>query len=234
MPNYRPSYSFAGEHAIFSGTVPAWESPLEPGHYLLPGQATFDEPPIAGEHEAVQWSGDAWTIIPDWRGVSYYTSRGDPVVIEDIGVSPPADALDTPPPPTFGQRQLAAAKAVIHFANRVRRDIVGGASELEVAGWSDKAAVAARVVDGTATAGELLSVQVEADDRGRGETAVQLAQRQLSLADWYRQARSSIDGLRDAALNAVDSATDATLDQVLVDLRNTAEARLRFLMAPRT
>ena len=53
------NYDYKGR---FLGYEEADESPLEPGVYLIPGQATNIEPPIFEKGFMAVFSGDAWKI----------------------------------------------------------------------------------------------------------------------------------------------------------------------------
>lgn len=56
----------------YYGADPAIESPLEPGVFLLPGYATFTEPPIVSENQKQVWQDEEWIIVSDYRGKSIY------------------------------------------------------------------------------------------------------------------------------------------------------------------
>jgi hypothetical protein len=53
------------------------------------------------DHKANQWDSEAgeWVVVPDFRGVMYWTADGAQHTIDVIGIEPPADALDSPPQP---------------------------------------------------------------------------------------------------------------------------------------
>lgn len=42
----------------------AWESPLEPGVYLLPAGCVETAPPDLAEGERARWTGAAWEVVP--------------------------------------------------------------------------------------------------------------------------------------------------------------------------
>ena len=50
------------DNGRFSGEGEADESPLQPGMFLLPANATFTEPPAVDEGQAAFWVGDEWMI----------------------------------------------------------------------------------------------------------------------------------------------------------------------------
>lgn len=76
------------------------EAPLDPMNRQprIPASTTNLEPPATGEHQAARWAGEAWELVPDWRGHVYWTEDGQRYEIQELGVEPPADALDKAPP----------------------------------------------------------------------------------------------------------------------------------------
>lgn len=52
---------------IYIGITEADESPLEPGVFLLPAFATFQNPPDAVEGKQIVWNGEGWELenIPE-------------------------------------------------------------------------------------------------------------------------------------------------------------------------
>lgn len=60
------AYSYDRDTGAYTGEVNAWESPLEPGEYLLPAFATFTAPPGPQEGHYRSWNGTSWeyTEIP--------------------------------------------------------------------------------------------------------------------------------------------------------------------------
>ena len=65
----------------------------------LPDTLTVIAPPVFDRHQAPRWNDqrDDWELVADYRGVAYWTADGVQHVIRDLGVEPPADALDVPP-----------------------------------------------------------------------------------------------------------------------------------------
>ncbi|MFA5161136.1 MAG: tail fiber assembly protein [Elusimicrobiales bacterium] len=81
--NYSPR---TGEF-LFASTADA--SPLEPGKYLIPADATEQVPPPPGTQQVAVFKDGAWTLQPDLRGQKFYRkSDGIPVVMASIGVVP--------------------------------------------------------------------------------------------------------------------------------------------------
>ena len=57
-------YHYHAETGVFLGQGLADESPLEPGVWLIPADATLTQPPVAGENERVVWANGAWAVEP--------------------------------------------------------------------------------------------------------------------------------------------------------------------------
>lgn len=94
----------------YVGSREARKNPLEPGRYLIPRGAVTEAPPETIENEAAVLVGEEWQIVPDFRGVTYWTVKGEKVTIEALGETKPEGALDAAPPsPTPTQAELDAA-----------------------------------------------------------------------------------------------------------------------------
>ena len=61
--NYKDVYSYHPETGEYMGIAKAWESPLEPGVYHIPANATEVEPPEADEEHQAIWNGEAWDVV---------------------------------------------------------------------------------------------------------------------------------------------------------------------------
>jgi len=87
------------------------EAPKDPmrGTGRIPAGATDKAPPETSEHEATRWTGDDWEVVPDYRGYVYYTDDGERHEITELGIQPPANALDKAPPAPLA---ALAAKAI--------------------------------------------------------------------------------------------------------------------------
>ena len=56
-------YNFDAESRAFISEGRADESPLEPGVYLLPANATFEEPPKTQTGQGAFWDGVKWVVM---------------------------------------------------------------------------------------------------------------------------------------------------------------------------
>lgn len=109
----RIAFHWHPETRVLVGTSAEPQSPEEPGVYYPPGaDATFDAPPAVQERQAARrlLDNSAWEVVADWRGHVYWLPGGSRCEITELGISPPADALSEPPPPT-AQQLWANARA---------------------------------------------------------------------------------------------------------------------------
>jgi hypothetical protein len=95
-----PDYSRTPVWSTATGERAVPPKPCEP----LPDTLTVVEPPAVGEHQAVQWNAqhNAWDIVADYLGFTYWTDDGAGHVMTELGIAPPADALTSPPTTTPG------------------------------------------------------------------------------------------------------------------------------------
>jgi hypothetical protein len=58
---------------VYIGAVEAYESPLEPGVYLIPGGCVETPPPVIPEHKVAWWNGQSWLLVDYFGGVVVYS-----------------------------------------------------------------------------------------------------------------------------------------------------------------
>jgi len=107
----------------YVGNGTADESPLEPGVFLIPANATADVPPTPGTNKAAVYTGGVWGLTPDHRGMVYWLADGTEHSITALGEVPPVGALTAKPPPTLVE--LKAAK-VAELSAACKAAIVSG------------------------------------------------------------------------------------------------------------
>lgn len=98
----------------YVGPTEAYESPLEPGVYHIPGGAVDMPLPEVPEGKCARWDGKDWVILPDLRGTRYWLPDGSEHTIAERGIELPPGAMLKKPPPTEAQilaAQVEAAKA---------------------------------------------------------------------------------------------------------------------------
>jgi hypothetical protein len=81
------------ENGEYLSTIPALESPLEPGVFLIPRNATTQSPPEKIEGFARLFSGGSWQQVLDKRGMVYWMGHDDRRVISSLGEDFPEGAL---------------------------------------------------------------------------------------------------------------------------------------------
>jgi hypothetical protein len=203
--------------------------PLE-GKPLLPSFATTKKPPALHEHEMAVFKDDAWNIVSDYRGTKYWLADGTAHVIESLDKKPPKKALESPPPPSLDELKAQAKEKVSVFATNTRAKLTGHADYYKVAGWNKKGQLAERIANKTATDAEKAIVKAECTQRGKGETPLQLARKQLARGQRFAMAIATIDGMESASLSAL--ATCTTVDEIktlLTQLDQQAKAVLAEL-----
>lgn len=102
-------YTYSPLTGEYMGTDEARESPLEPGAYLVPANATAVAPPDAQAGYALVWDGSAWQVVEDHRRETVYaTATGEARTISEIGPLP--DGVTTTAPGDY-QKWDAATSA---------------------------------------------------------------------------------------------------------------------------
>lgn len=102
------------EAGVYSGRLvldSSYADPLDPSVLNAPRNSTPSWPPDAGERQAARINADAktWSIVPDWRGLTYWLADRTKVTITEVGVEPPAGWLESDPGP-----DLVEVKAAKH------------------------------------------------------------------------------------------------------------------------
>jgi hypothetical protein len=91
----------------FNGAGMADQNPRAEGEWILPGSSTTHEPPSTTEHQIAVFNNGSWGVEVDYRGYTYWLDDGTKTTIEVLGIQPPPEALDAPPPPPLGDQKLA-------------------------------------------------------------------------------------------------------------------------------
>lgn len=97
-----------GPDDLFTGELQLDESYLVPftdDQWTTPHNAVDFAPPITGPREVAKINADrtAWLVIGDWSGYVYWLPDRSKHKIKEVGIGPPADALDEDPGPTLDQ-----------------------------------------------------------------------------------------------------------------------------------
>ncbi len=90
------------------------DCPIDPmsGQPKVPGSAMTEAPPSVGAHEAAKVIDGSWQVVPDWRGHEYWLADGTHHEINELGVEPPAEALDKAPPAPIEQLATQALSRI--------------------------------------------------------------------------------------------------------------------------
>lgn len=81
-------YNYEKDSGAFVSQGVADESPLEPGQFLIPANATEIAPPKCGAYEVPVFANGKWAVVPDYRGQTYFDASGAEHVITQVGVKP--------------------------------------------------------------------------------------------------------------------------------------------------
>ncbi|WP_287602750.1 hypothetical protein [Thiothrix sp.] len=131
---------------------------------------------------------------------------------------------------TLDDIKYFTVNVITNYAESVRNKIAKNPTALKASAWGSKEARARRIIDGIATDADTALVRSEADQRGRGETVLQLAKKQIDRATALLTAVSVIDGMESRAIAAVNAAVDVVaVDAVMTAMQQEAEAALAVL-----
>lgn len=97
---------------VYSGPLLLDESyadPLDNAVLNAPRNSTPVWPPDVGKREAARINGDfrTWSVVPDWRGFSYWRADRTQVTIRDLGVVPEEGWLEQDPGPGIDEAKVA-------------------------------------------------------------------------------------------------------------------------------
>lgn len=102
-------YRYSRKTREYVGSSEARESPLEPGVYLVPANATATAPPDAQEGYARVWDGASWAQVEDHRGETVYSiATGEVVPITAPGPLPDGVTALVPGPCPIWDAEAAA------------------------------------------------------------------------------------------------------------------------------
>lgn len=230
-------YLFNSQTRELIGSAVADESPLEPGEFLMPADATDIEPPEFGKKEIAVFIDDEWIIKPDWRGVILYKADGTSYSISAIGDEPDDGSTELPPPDEMHQfvagqwvldqakidAQLKSAKEqaslkISTLIADIRSMIAGTTDPLEVAGWPEKRRIAEAIAEGKAMDKEYAIFEVEVRRRGIQDESVEtFTQKVLRNAGRFSLAAGDLDGLKRNATDAIAAALSVAEVESTVD-----------------
>ncbi|GAK43596.1 tail assembly chaperone gp38 [Tepidicaulis marinus] len=208
-------YHFDALTGELSGTTPARANPKQEGAWLLPAFATFTAPPEVAEHEAAVYAEGAWTIVPDWRGHTYWLADRSKHKITELGIEPPAEALSEMPAPPFAEVKAAALQKIDTDAEAARMLFI---TPGEGQAWTyqrKEREAEAFMADASPDPADypVLSACIPGD----GADLAAVAQTVLAARDAWLQVGAAIEGIRRAAKTQVEAAGDVPAIQTILD-----------------
>lgn len=110
------AYSYHPVNKLYTGTTLAHPSPLEPGNYPPPANATLTPPPSLVDGQLAVYEGGAWLVCPDISGF-WYNAQGGQVSFFDPRQDTSAFSRTAPPGEGY---QLVAGEWVVDQAAQTR------------------------------------------------------------------------------------------------------------------
>jgi len=201
-------HSYDSTTGEYAGSGPAFESPLEPGEYLVSANATvLPLPPVKAGFARV-FTGSSWSYAPDFRGKTVYFVDGSTAVIDSLGQLPEGALLNPHPRTKEVLVHLReSAKAYIdHAAGRARSAMTSSGFGIEEE-YRIAAEEAARWIRSGSPSNDVpLSVQIWAD--ARKTTAERAAADIVRASTEWNEAILKIRAIRLQGKAAIDSAPD--------------------------
>lgn len=216
--------------------------PFNPGVFLIPANATPARPPEPMEHQIARWMGEAWALVPDYVGVSYYV--GDQAQVMSVrGVELP-DGATLEKPQSLLDKELQAAKfdainLIEQKANEFHALVVGTADKSREARFALNLELAQKLLAGTASAIEQQALQMQLDANQQANHPILTGKTLEQFAQWivqYKDFSTLGSGLIEstlikgrAAINAAQSIEE--IEQIKLQLAAQAQAAFEQLRA---
>lgn len=228
-------YAFDPHTGLYIGSFKADPDEQQPGKWLKPAYTTDQAPPSTGANEAAVFKNGAWSVVPDWRGHVYWLADGSEHTIDQLDVTPPADALDAAPNPPLATLQQQATAAIDTAAGAARARYI-----TTVPGQEGTYQIKAAETDAYVSAGRPTDASsypmLSAEASARNMTVSALADEIRTTRDNWTQQAAQIEGARMKGKTAVEACTaaDPTAPtdaeaQDVTDARDTAVANLEAI-----
>ncbi len=81
----KTAFSFSAHTGEYAGEVTAWADPMNPGEFLLPGNATYTKPPKFKKDHVRVWTGEKWEAVKG-EGTLGQTTRTEEQVAHQVRV----------------------------------------------------------------------------------------------------------------------------------------------------
>lgn len=118
------------EAGVYAGALElddSYTDPLDPSVRSAPRNSTRYWPPEVGERQAARINpdGKTWSVVPDWRGFTYWTADRSSGTISVLGVEPPEGFLSSDPGPSMDDLKSAKhAQLRERYGAAVEADVV--------------------------------------------------------------------------------------------------------------
>ncbi|WP_425063193.1 hypothetical protein [Pyruvatibacter mobilis] len=160
---------------------------------------------------------DRWSLVPDWRGHTYWLPDGSHHTINDIGVEPPATALSEAPAPSMSDARSAAIRLVDAAAENARLAYItpGDGQAMTYDYKVNEAAACVSDPAPTEEAYPFLAACLGVD----GESLAEVAAAVLARRDAWQTIGAQIERSRLLAKQAISNAVDhEAIEAVLTNL----------------
>lgn len=221
-------YAYDPISGLYTGPAQADPSPLEPGVWLHPANTTETMPPTAGDREAAVYRSGGWSVVPDWRGHGYYTADGKWHTITELGIAPPVDALDAPPPAPVADLKSAAMAAIDSAAGAARARYITVAPGQEATYQAKSVEAESYIAAGRpadATPYPILSAEAAV----RGISVSDIADMVIGVRDQWTGIAAQIEAQRISGRLGVEAAAAAEDRAGIATARDAAIAALEVL-----
>ena len=85
-------YNYKKSTGEYLGKSTALADPEEQGRWLIPANSTTKKPPVANKNKVAVFKNGKWLLKDDYRGIEYWTKKGDRKKVNLIGEKIPGDA----------------------------------------------------------------------------------------------------------------------------------------------
>ena len=213
-----------GEH---TGTTVARMDPMDNTRPLVPAHATLEALPDVGDGLAAVWvkEDQAWNVVADYRGHTYWLEGGVETTITALGEEPPEGASENPTPPPLPDMIASALGTVRATATALRTEIAGKVPPSRAIAWGFKTvfAMAWAVKDAGVNGFDELAAAAEQgydfEAQESGDVALDLRNRTLANASALFIASQIVEGMERLAEQMIPTATThEELEQIIADL----------------
>ncbi|WP_052265423.1 hypothetical protein [Ruegeria sp. ANG-R] len=202
------------QQGVFLGERAARRDPRNPERWVIPGNTTTDPLPEPEEGKWPKRENDAWTMVEDHRGETYWRADRSEHVVTDLGPLPDG-ALEAMPALTLEERKAAAISEAFGIAIDIRKQVARNVHIVRAISWVNKVPYALMWKaheDGGDENGPLAAIaaeaqagfQIEADVKGT--TAIALRDRTIEKNAKFFRATQLVEGMEGLAETIIPAA----------------------------